>query len=343
MRTLSRQAGVTLVELAVTMVVVLMVLGTLAAVFGGTSRNRSSLERAARLAENARYAMQLLRDDIAQAGYYDTLTTSAGGFTWRTPDPCATAIGGLGWSDPPGTVPPVNAKVENAPVPVFGYRAKDASPGCIPDRRDGTAILVVRFVGPAPTPKAEAKGGPFLQLSKCDAETPNILNLGVVSGEPGDFALHSINCTTLADVKRYVARSYFVANCNRCGVDTIPTLKRAELVDGEIVVTPLVEGIEDFQVEYAMDGDGDGTPDRFLEFPDAAVGAPYGLWNNVMAVKLYVLARSTDAEPGYTEGRQKEFNLGPAGFVTDRDDGHKRVLLTSLARMMGPAGQRETQ
>jgi type IV pilus assembly protein PilW len=331
----------TLIEVLVAMTVAMLVLGAVVVLFGSTSRNRTSLERAARLADNAQYALRVLQDDIAQAGYYNTLTTNAGGFNWRTSDPCATAIGNLGWSDPPGATPPVNAKVDNAPVPIFGYRAKDASPDCVPDRKDGTAILVVRFVGPAPTPKAEAKGGPFLQLSKCDAETPNMLNLGVVSGKPDDFTMHNINCTTAADIKRYVVRSYYVADCNRCGVDRIPTLKRAELVDGEIVVTPLVEGIENFQVEYAMDANGDGTPDRFLEYPDATAGAPFGLWSNVMAVKLFVLARSTDTEPGYKDAKDRQFNLGPAGFVDDPSDGHKRVLLTSLARMMGPAGQRE--
>ena len=85
-------------------------------IFGGTSRNRASLERAARLAENAHYAMEVMRNDIAQAGYYDTLTTTAGGFTWQLRDPCVTALADLGWSNPTGTPPPVNAKIENAPV-----------------------------------------------------------------------------------------------------------------------------------------------------------------------------------------------------------------------------------
>jgi len=342
MRILSRQVGMTLVELAVAMVVALLVLGTLATVFSGTSRNRSSLERAARLTENAHYAMQVLRDDVAQAGYYDTLTTSAGGFTWRTADPCATAIGELGWSNPPGSAPPVNGKIENAPVPISGLAAGAPSPACIPDRKPDTAVLVVRFVGPATTAPADVRGAAHLQLSKCDLETPNRLNLGVFSNDPADFTLHSLGCATLADVKRFAVRTYYVATCNRCGTDTIPTLKRAELTPDGIVVTPLAEGIENLQVEYGIDGDGDGTPDRFLDQPDAALGPAYGAWSNVMAVKLYVLARSVDAEPGYRD-TTRQFNLGPAGYTQPADDGHKRVLLTSLIRPMGPAGQRETQ
>jgi len=59
-------------------------------------------------------------------------------------------------------------------------------------------------------------------------------------------------------------------------------------------------------------------------------------------VRLYLLARSADPEPGYRDAT-KRFNLGPAGYTNPADDGHKRVLLTSLVRPMGPAGQRETQ
>ena len=88
----ARQRGTTLVELVIAMTVALLVLGTVGLIFGGTSRNRASLERAARLADNASYAMEVIRNDVAQAGYYDTLTTTAGGFTWQVRDPCVTAL-----------------------------------------------------------------------------------------------------------------------------------------------------------------------------------------------------------------------------------------------------------
>src|SRR4030095_17206480 len=89
------QRGLTIVERMIAMTVPLMVLGTVAVVFAGTSRNRASLERSARLIENAQYAMDLLRDDISQGGYYDAMTTSI--VTLRVPDPCAVAMDDLGW------------------------------------------------------------------------------------------------------------------------------------------------------------------------------------------------------------------------------------------------------
>jgi len=336
------QRGTTLIELSIAMTVALLVLGTVGVIFGGTSRHRASLERAARLAENASYALEVMRADVVQAGYYDTLTTNAGGFAWQQRDPCTTALNDLGWSQPAGTVPPVNARIENAPVPISGLRGPDPTPGCLPERKAGTAVLVVRFVGPDATAPAAASGGAFLQLSKCELETPNKLNLGAVSNDPAAFGLHTIDCVTVAEVKRFVVRTYYVASCDRCGIDSIPTLKRAELIGDDIVVTPLAQGIEDLQIEYGIDANGDGTPDRFLQAPDAALGPGFGEWSNVVAVRLYVLARSADIEPGYKEA-DRHFNLGLAGYTTAAADGYKRTLLTSVVRPMNIAGQRETQ
>ena len=332
------QRGLSIVELMVAMTVALMVLGTVAMVFAGTSRNRGSLERSARLMENAQYAMDVLRDDITQAGYYDMLTTSI--VTWRVPDPCAVAMSELGWSAP-GTLPSTApASIVDAPVPISGVRRADPSPVCIADRKAGTAMLVVRYVGPAATQRADASGAAHLQLSKCASDVANVQNLGVISTQPGDFTLHNIDCGSLADIKRYVTRVYYVAGCDRCGIDTIPTLKRAELVGNEIAVTPVAEGIESLQIEFGIDANNDGTPDRYLEFADAALGPAYGAWANVTAVRLYLLARSIDVEPGYQDAT-KHFNLGPAGYTAVADDGYKRTLLTSVVRPMGPAGQRE--
>jgi type IV pilus assembly protein PilW len=334
----ARVRGVSLVEIMIAMTIALLVLGTVSAVFMSTSRNRGNLERSARLIENAQYAMNVLRDEITQAGYYDTLTTV--GLTWRVPDPCATAMSELGWSAPGVAPPTAPVAITDAPVPIMGLRPADATPKCLPDRKPGTALLVLHYVGPAATPLASVGGAPYLQLSKCASDVANVLNLGVISTKRADFTLHNIDCGTIADVRQYSVRTYYVASCDRCGIDTIPTLKRAELVGNEIVVTPVAEGIENLQVEYGIDANNDGTPDRYLDTVNAALGPGYGSWANVMAVRLYLLARATDTEMGY-EDTTKQFNLGLAGYTDVAGDGYKRTLLTSLVRPMGPAGQRE--
>ena len=306
------------------MALALFVLGLVAVVFAGTSRNRGDLERSSRLADNAHYGIDLLTDEIQHAGYYAEMTTA--GTTWQVPDPCSTTLAAQGWSSVPFTVP----------VALSGYRAADAAPACLPARKPGTAIVVARRVSVETTLPANASGGAYLQVSKCVLD----LKTWVVSNLPADFTLHNIDCLTTADVRQLVVRTYFVATCNVCGADTIPTLKRAELVGTAIVVTPLAEGVESLQIEYGFDGDNDGKPDRFLTAPDATLGAAYGQWENVMAVRLYALFRSTDAQPGYMDVT-KRFNLGPAGFTEPAVDSYRRLELSSVAVLKNPAGRRE--
>jgi type IV pilus assembly protein PilW len=309
-----------LVALALAMLVLSMV----AMVFAGTSRNRGDLERSSRLSDNAQYGIDLLADEIRHAGYYAEMTT--GGTAWQVPDPCSTTLAAQGWSSAPFTVP----------VALSGYRAADAAPACLAARKPGTAIVVTRRVSAETTLPAAASGGAFLQVSKCllDPKT------WVVSNVPADFILRNLDCVTTAEVRQLLVRTYFVASCDECGIDTIPTLKRAELLGTTIVVTPLAEGVENLQIEYGFDADNDGNPDRYLTAPDAALGAAYGRWENVMAVRLYALFRSTDAQPGYVDST-KRFNLGPAGFTAPAADGYRRVALSSLAVLKNPAGQRE--
>ena len=69
---------------------------------------------------------------------------------------------------------------------------------------------------------------------------------------------------------------------------------------------------------------------------DPGTAAPLG-----SAVKLYVLARSTEAEPGYVDSA-KTFDLGPAGVTLPAGDPYKRVLLTSIVRLNNSSGVRES-
>ncbi|MBA3776733.1 MAG: PilW family protein [Betaproteobacteria bacterium] len=319
------ERGFTLIELMVAVVIGLLVLGTVAVVFAGTSRNGADLERASRLAGNVHYALEMLTEEMRLAGYFAEM--SFVGVAWQVPDPCATTTDAQGWSRAPFT----------APVALAGFRRADPSPACVADRRPGTAILALRRASVVTTLPAAASAAPHLQVSKCRLDP----SPWVVSDRPADFTLRNLDCATVADVRQLLVRTYFVANCNDCGVDSIPTLKRAELVGGEIVVTPLVEGVEDIQIEYGFDADGDGNPDRYLDFPDAAIAPAYGDWSNVMAARLFVLLRSTDRQPGYLDAT-KRFNLGEAGYTPVANDGFRRLLLSSVVRINNPAGQRET-
>src|SRR4029077_9116717 len=64
--------------------------------------------------------------------------------------------------------------------------------------------------------------------------------------------LHQKDCVTAATFNQYRTHIYFVANNDQPG-DGIPTLKRAELGAGAFTIVPLVEGVENLQLEYGLD------------------------------------------------------------------------------------------
>jgi len=317
--------GFTLIELMVAIVLALLVLGTVAGVYAGTSSTRSDVERAGRLADNAHYSVSVLTEEFQHAGFFAELVPT--GAAWQVPDPCATTLANQGWSVAPFRMP----------VPIAGIAPNAAAPACLPNRMAGTPVAVLRRVSSAVTPPAQATVGGYLQVSKCLVDAASF----AVSNVPADFTLHEMDCTTVAEVRQLVVRSYFVATCDVCGADAVPTLKRAEWIDDEIVVTPIAEGVENLQLEYGFDADGDGKPDKYLVAPDAALGAGYGDWANVVAVRMWALVRSPDPQVGYVD-TTKQFDLGPAGLTQPANDGFRRVMLTSFAIPKNPAGRRES-
>jgi type IV pilus assembly protein PilW len=111
------------------------------------------------------------------------------------------------------------------------------------------------------------------------------------------------------------------------GGKPIPTLKRIELQSGPSMSTvSLVEGIENFQVEYGIDTSGDGVPDSYVLAP-----ANTTQWSNIVALRLHLLARNIDTTAGYKD--TKQYNLGLDGTTAATNDAYKRHVYTALVRV----------
>jgi type IV pilus assembly protein PilW len=192
------------------------------------------------------------------------------------------------------------------------------------------------------------------------------------------FVLEKMDCATVADKRKFVSNLYYIRNYAVTAGDGIPTLVRSRFVadpvtgDLEYEVPPvaLVEGIEGFRVELGVDdvsktGDpvdyddaviwedpldkvtptnrGDGVPDGdYVRCdPDCATGAlTFDELRNVTSARIYVLARSREASPNYTDN--KTYTLGLAGDVDPPDDKFKRHVFTTTVRLPNVAGRRVT-
>ena len=329
LRALRAQRGMTLIELMVGLTLGLIVVSSLLLVLAHASTRGQDLQRASIQIENGRYVAELFREDLRMAGFYGE--TSVAGALYTQPDPCALVP--VGWNGAPLTFP----------APVQGYGAADVLP-CLANRRANTDALVIRHVGVDVVDPATIAGGNnqfYVQYSYCvsDVFSPRL----VFSANRSDFTLKNRACSAVNNVRSYVSRIYYVADCNRCGAggDTTPTLKRVDLVGNTLVTTPLAEGIEMLRFEYGFDVDGDGSPDSYL----TALGAlgPTSAWSNVVALKAHFITRSLDKVIADNIASAQDFQLGGIGAVSTPNDGYTRKAYSSAIRLVNPSAVREAQ
>jgi len=331
--------GFSLVEMMVAMTIGLALLTVLALLFANSSRAQKEITMSAQQVENGRYALEVLSDNLRHAGYY--------GYYFGMPaasalvDPCSLT----------------QADLRNGiALPIQGYDSPSSSPlDCIDDANHvpGTDVVVIRRASTVTTASGSLTGNLFYIQATA---SPNIAANPVVAlgSNAASFNLTVRNgsgANVPAPIRQLETHIYFVSPCSNptgngntvcTGTDDggrpIPTLKRMELtVDSggatSMVTYPLVEGIENFQAEYGVDSDNDGAPNgAFLSIP-----ATIADWQNVMAARIYVLARNTEMTAGYTDN--KTYVLG--GTTVTPGGQFKRHLYSTVVRIKNQSERRE--
>ena len=332
-----RQRGMTLVEWMVSITIGLFLLAGLAVLFQHQSSTQLELEKSSRQIENGRYAMQLLREDIELAGYAGEFG-GAIAVPGALPDPCATAF----------------ADLESAlALPVQGYDAPTVLPCGInaANHKSGTDILVLRHADVDVVTGALTAGQTYIQSGIKNDALNFVIDQASGAALPARFDLKKKDGTTAASVRKYLVHVYYVSPCSvpangtTCSVAntddggvSVPTLKRLELSVSagvaQFTSVPLVEGIENLQIDYGVDTTGDGAPDNFTTSPTTVAD-----WANVMALRMHLLARNNDRSAGYTDS--KTYNLGLAGTTVATNDAFKRHAFSQLVRVVNPSARRD--
>jgi type IV pilus assembly protein PilW len=224
--------------------------------------------------------------------------------------------------------------------------------------------------------EAIATGKLYFQPSLCENEISAGLRYVL---DTANFTLKARGCTgtppaatvgTAAPMRKFMSAIYYVRNYAVTAGDGIPTLMRAQfdLDSGTVqhqTAEPVVEGIESIRVELGIDNRssagsmvnyaqaiawvdpdtkkavtnrGDGVADEYVRC-SAATPCDVGKLANVVAVKLYVLARSRDTTPGYTD--EKTYRLGGSTLGPFNDHYQRHVFATTI-RLASVSGRRET-
>ena len=320
----SKNRGFSLIELMVGIALGLLVVAGVGTIFANNYRTRSETEKTNLQIENGRYATQLLTDEMHMAGYYGELDPASLTTPSTLPDPCDSTTATL---------------ISSVALPVQGVDNAAAAPTCISDLKTGTDIFVDRRASGCVQGTSGCTSGSYVyfQTSLCSTSA----NQYLISTSTNSLSLTAKDCLTTADIRSYRTNIYFIANNNQSG-DGIPTLKVAELGSAGFAITPLVAGIEQFQIEYGIDTNGDSIPDVYTSDPGNYNGctgvACQNYWRNVVTARLYILARNTQPSGGFTDT-----HVYTAGGNTygPYNDGYKRHLYTSLVRFNNIAGRLE--
>jgi len=372
------QSGFSLVELMVSIVIGLIILAAMVALFVNSSGANRELARANSLVENGRLAIELLESDVVHAGFWGSYTPNFDDQTFEDPPtdaPSAVPNPCLAYATP--WTPQHRLNLLHVPVNVYDSNAFCA--GIVADKQAATDVLVVRHAelceaGSGGNCEGDVAGNVYFQSSRCVDDTDRY-RFGVAGDTT--FDLRQLNCTDDTEKRKFVSNIYFIRDYAVTPGDGIPTLVRSSFnfvggVPAQQAAVALVEGIQGFRVELGVDnrsepypGEDTGTPvdysvavdwldpDTRTTATNRGDGSPDGAFitcttadpcsldelTNVTAVKIYVLVRSREEAPNYTD--TKTYQVGTS-VMGPYNDGFKRHVYVSTLRLPNVAGRRQT-
>ncbi len=295
-KTRRKESGITLIEMMVAITVGLILLAGIVQLFVSNKTAFRIQEGANILNENARYALNQIQYHLRTADYWGGVEADA-----------VSVDGNVGLTTQCNGTPLVTA------IGIQGFDGSSAgSPlDCIPnaDYVADTDVVMLRYadadrIGSAAT---VAASGAALWVRTAIGRRAVILDgadINTVITNNGDLADQAAPLGFAITNHRYRAVAYFIRPCasqdrGTAGVcdaqdDDIPTLARLVLDEnGQLVQEDVVAGVEQMQIAYGIDNNGDLTADLY-ENADAVTAN--NRWDRVVATRLSLLIRNLERD-----------------------------------------------
>ena len=320
-----RAAGFTLVELMIAMAIGLVLVAGLLMSLNSTLSSSRTNDRTSELQSTGRHSLNLIKQELRQAGFR--------GYTWPRPNPATTALGTVTGECGDGT----GAFVSNVQQGVWG--ANDSNPfsgNCVPDKvgAAGGDVLTIRLMDGMPVATLVANTFYFKSTYAAGevfrgATPPTTFPAG---NPVASFALQ----TSVYHVLPY--------SVSATETPLVPALHRVALrSDGSMARELVSSGIEQLQVQYGRRESSIAPMQYFNAFTAAnCPGCELGtngtapstdtretVWEEVNAVRIWVLARSSTPEPGYTN--TSSYVMGDQTITVN--DGFRRQLFSTVVQL----------
>lgn len=311
-----RQQGFTLVELMISLAVGLVIFAGVLSVFVGMKTTAKETSSYGELQENARFAISVLTDDLLQQNFWGDYT---GSLRFSSLDAVPVAAG----------VECTDGSVNNGTYPadvVGNFRTLWG------ETSTALGVTSMTCIGDA-TPDSDV-----IQLKRVisNPRTALVNNFSYFVASTKDAAVYKLPLVAPAAVPiinnsqtwQYQHHIYYV----RTG---IPVLMKWRLTT-QMINEPIVDGIERIYFMYGISTVTNPTLPGFgvvNAYVSAASMTP-ALWNNtntnILAVKIYVLARSILPDNNYDN--ENTYTLGDQAAYTPADN-FRRLLLSSTVTL----------
>ncbi len=296
----------TLIETMVAMAISsILILGSIQ-MYTQARSNYRTIEGIARLQENLRFSTDILDDDTRLAGF------------WGKTNSAADLLGQAGVSVTCGGND-VTGWVMNTGQPIAALQTAAALPVSCPGTkpRDNSDVLLVRH--------ATAEQNVAARNGVVQIQSNGSIGMFFDDGiEPETAKLDG----AIFDV---AFNAYYISNESRYD-ENLPSLRRLSLVNNRIVDQELIPGVENLQVQFGIDRNGDGRIDMYVDGDDARIAA-----GSIISTRLWLLVRSERGEPaqGFVDTRgpyqtpdASGLQIDPAIDAVDYPPTHRRMALS---------------
>ncbi len=308
------QHGFTMVELMIAMVLGLLLMGALLTMLG-SARNSFRLDESyASMQDESRFAVRELSKDLRMAGYItsvlmpDNVNIDAGAVLGED---CEDS-GGTPWAlslQEPGTGEDTflmaldNVTGATAVAEFSCLTASEIVPG--------TDIVAIKRAAGSATTAALTTGDTVIRTN----------------GTTATLFVEPITTPLAGTVEDwfYSPVIYYIRDFTRTAGDGTPSLCRKFLAMGDppgMQTECIAEGIEDLQLEYGVDSDGDGSINSYV------VGPTQAQLEQTISVRFFLLARTND--PDRAVDNTKTYAISNAADFTASDNFHRRVFTTTV-------------
>lgn len=268
----ARFRGLTLVELLVALALSLLVVAAAVAMFIATRQTYGTVDAAAQLRENGRFASDIISRVAVQAGYTDLIAGALSN---------AQAAQMLGEDPEPDVIGFNNAVPDTTdPITETQHNSRPASCGSISDSScmNGSDVLVLRYHGSSDS----------------------------VTGDPDNSMINCAGYGEIGVIKSTDDRAVSIFSVRRAP-DGEPTLycSYRSWKTSEWDTQPLISGVESLQLLFGIDASDptkrDTVPDRYVRADELSVGTPAAIrenWRRVRAIRVGMVLRGAQGTSG---------------------------------------------